>query len=122
MKKTAIILFLALTYAASSSGFAVKADYCCNILQSVKLVLAEGAQDKEGCCKVKYQSFKVSDTHAAAYIINAPALTFTFIDVPYNSFELNTLASQAGSRFINIHAPPLINSTPAYISNCVFRI
>ncbi len=46
MKKTAIIIFLALTYAASSSGFAVKADYCCNILQSVKLVLAEGAQDK----------------------------------------------------------------------------
>lgn len=122
MKKAGIILFLAFTYAVSSTGLAVKADYCCDILQSLKLVLAQDAKDKEGCCKVKYQSLKVNDSHAAAHVVNAPASTFTFIDVPYHPFELNTLAYETTNRFVNIHAPPLISSAPVYISNCIFRI
>ena len=122
MKKAAIIIFLALTYAVSSTGLAVKADYCCDILQSLKLVLAHGAENKEGCCKVKYQSLKVNDTHAAADIVKAPTSTFTFIDVLRYSFELNNLAEETNTRFISIHAPPLISSAPVYISNCIFRI
>jgi len=32
-------------YAFSVAGVAVKADYCCNYLKSVKLVLADGTKD-----------------------------------------------------------------------------
>ena len=120
MKKAAII-FLVLMYAASSTGFAMKADYCCNNLKSIKLVLADGAKDKEGCCKVKYQSFKVNDVHAAAHIVTAPPSFFTFI-YALNTYESNIVAYQHNHSYVSIHAPPLISSIPVYISNCVFRI
>ena len=122
MKKAAIIIFLAFTYAASSTGLAVKADYCCDILQSLKLVLKHKAEDKEGCCKVKYQSLKVNDTHAAADIVKMPASTFIVLDIPYRAFEVNNTVYETGNLFQNIHAPPLISSAPVYISNCILRI
>jgi hypothetical protein len=121
MKKAAI-LFLVFIYAFTSTGFAVKGDYCCNSLKSVKLVLAEGAKDKEGCCKVKYESFKVKDAHAAAEVITAPALSYNYIYTLNSYFQINHVSQQNDSRFINIHAPPLISSIPVYVSNCTFRI
>ena len=121
MKKAAII-FLIFIYAFSATGFAVKADYCCSNLKSVKLVLADGAKDKDGCCKVKYQSFKIKDVHAAADILTAPASHFTFLHTLNFFFAINDLASQKHNFFTTIHAPPLHQHTPVYISNCVFRI
>ena len=121
MKKVAVI-FLIFIYAFSTTGIAVKADYCCNDLKSLKLVLAENAKDKEGCCKVKYQSFKIKDAHAAADILATPALHFTFIHTLNSIFRLNDLVCEQITGFVNIHAPPLYQTTPVYISNCVFRI
>ena len=121
MKKAAII-FLVFVYAFSTTGVAVKADYCCDHLKSVELVLADGAKDKEGCCKVKYQSFKINDVHAAADVLTAPVLHFAFIETLNASFETNNLSLYRNDQIVNIHAPPLYSSTPVYISNCVFRV
>jgi len=121
MKKAALI-FLIFIYAFSTTGVAVKADYCCDDLKSVKLILAENAKDKEGCCKVKYQSIKIKDAHAAADILATPALHFTFIHTLNSIFELNDLVYAQSNRFVNIHAPPLYETIPVFISNCVFRI
>ena len=120
MKKAAII-FLVLIYAASSTGFAMKADYCCNHLTSLKLVLADGAKDKEGCCKVKYQSLKVSDAHAAADVMHVPVPPVVFIPTSHFNFEINKAMHETSLDDINIHAPPLL-TPPVYLSNCVFRI
>jgi hypothetical protein len=121
MKKAALI-FLLFVYAFSATGLAVKADYCCSNLKSVKLVLADGAKDKDGCCKVKYQSFKIKDAHAAADILTTPALHFTFIHTLNTFFATTNISSSKENEFANIHAPPLCSAIPAYISNCVFRI
>ena len=121
MKKAAII-FLVFIYALSTTGFAMKADYCCNHLKSVKFVLANAAKDKEGCCKVKYQTFKVKDVHAAADVVNAPPVHFTFVHTLVTNFQLTDLVSETNQHFAKVHAPPLIASLPVYISNCVFRI
>ena len=109
-------------YALSATGLAVKANYCCNNLKSVKLLLADGAKDKDGCCKVKYQSFKIKDVHAAADILSTPALHFTFIHTLNSFFATTDDTSSKENEFISIHAPPLYQATPVYISNCVFRI
>ena len=121
MKKAAII-FLLFIYALSATGLAVKADYCCSNLKSVKVVLADGAKDKDGCCKVKYESFKIKDVHAAADILTTPALHFTFIHTLNSFFSTSDLTSANENEFTDIHAPPLYQATPVYISNCVFRI
>lgn len=120
--KNAALIFLIFIYAFSTTGIAVKADYCCNNLRSVKLILADNAKDKEGCCKVKYQSFKIKDAHAAADILGMPALHFTFIHTLNSFFQTNDLMYEKTNRVVNIHAPPLYRTTPVYISNCVFRI
>ncbi len=120
MKKAAVI-FLIFIYAFSVAGVAVKADYCCNHLKSVKLVLADGTKDKEGCCKVKYQSLKIKDVHAAADIVVTPALHYTYVQNLYYLFQTHI----TGVKTIHakyIHDPPLLSDTPTYISNCVFRI
>src|SRR2546423_15583134 len=93
MKKAAII-FLVFIYALSVTGVAAKADYCCDHLKSVKLVLADGAKDKEGCCKVKYQSFKVKDVHAAANIFVAPSLHYTYIQNLNYLFQINITGAE----------------------------
>ncbi len=121
MKKAAII-FLVFIYALSTTGFAMKADYCCNRLKSVKLVLADGAKDKEGCCKVKFQSLKVNDSHAAADVIHAPVLPVVFLPVSHFNFEIHNTTHDTSLDGINIHAPPPLITTPSYLSNCVFRI
>ena len=120
MKKAASI-FLIFIYALSTTGFALKSDYCCNNLKSIKLVLADGAKDKGGCCKVKYQTFKVKDAHAAADVLNTPAFHFTFIHALNSYLQVNDSTYDINHP-INIHAPPLYQTTPVYISNCVFRI
>lgn len=120
--KRLVTILLTFIYALSSTGFAVKADYCCQKLQSVQLILAEGLKDEDGCCKVKYQSLKVNDTHAAAELAAAPVLPFTFLHTSFYSPGFLHPASSNNSSAVSIHAPPLVATSPAYISNCVFRI
>ena len=120
--KKAVAIFLVFIYAFTVSGVAVKADYCCNNLKSIKLTLADGAKDKEGCCSVKYHSLKIKDAHSGADIVATPALPFSFIHTPNASFQTNEFVCGNNILFISIHAPPLHTNTPLYLSNCVFRI
>ena len=120
--KKAVLIFLIIIYAFTTAGVAIKADYCCDHLRSVKLVLADGATNKDGCYKIKYQSLKIKDAHAGADILTAPALPFTFIHTLNSYFQISDLAYQQNNGFVNIHAPPLYPATPVYIANCVFRI
>ena len=119
--KRAAIIFLVFVYAFSTTGVAVKADYCCDHLKSINLVLADRVKDKEGCCKVKYQSFKVNDAHAASDVITAPALYYGSVNT-LPTYEISNLNADKDNQLVNIHAPPLFKTTPVYISNCVFRI
>ena|SRR5690349_18113925 len=121
MKKAALI-FVILIYAFSTTGVAVKADYCCNNLKSVKLVLATDAKDKDGCCGVKYQTFKIKDAHAAVYAIVPPPLHFTFIHTLHLCLQSNDLVYEIADPSSTIHSPPLYKTTPVYISTSVFRI
>ncbi|MGN6619309.1 MAG: hypothetical protein ACTHJ5_19190 [Ilyomonas sp.] len=120
--KKAVILSLIFIYALSSTGFAIKADFCCNTLKSVKLVLADAAKDKEGCVKTKYQSLKVKDTHAAADISIAPASPVAFIHSVDSFFRVTSYIHKEAVNLINVHAPPLDPAFPVYLSNCAFRI
>ncbi len=120
--KRAAIIFLIFMYAFTSTGFAVQADYCCNNLKSVRLILADGAKDKEGCCKVKYKSFKIRDVHQVSDTLAIPGLTYTFIHTLNSCFEIHYSDISNSSQSVRIHAPPLYSATPVYISNCVFKI
>src|SRR5262245_44631136 len=102
MKKTAAILLIFI-YAVSSSGFALKADYCCEKLQSIKVVLADKARDKEGCCKIKYQIFKVKDAHAAADVAHAPAAPDMFVALLDEYLHNIDLGHVVTNQYISIH-------------------
>ena len=121
MKKAALI-FLIIVYAFTTAGIAIKADYCCNHLKSVKLVLADDAINKDGCCKVNYQSLKIKDAHAGADILVAPAVPFIFIHTINSYFQVCDPVYEENTLSVNIHPPPLHSTTPVYISNCVLRI
>src|SRR5580765_8715418 len=113
--KKAVAILLVFSYALSTTGLALKADYCCNDLKSLKLVLADGAANKEGCCKVKYQAIKIKDAHAAADILVTPALQFAFIHTLNSLPQISNLAHEKNNRCVNIHAPPLYPATSVYI-------
>ncbi len=120
--KRFITIFVAIIYALSTTGFAVKADYCCEKLESVKLVLAEGVKDQDGCCKVKFQSLKVNDSHVATDMVAVPLAPFTFIIADFPNYFVNNIFNLSNTAANILHAPPLIASVPGYISHCVFRI
>ncbi|HYJ63674.1 MAG TPA: hypothetical protein VEV62_08015 [Parafilimonas sp.] len=121
MKNSASI-FLIFIYTLCSTGVAIKADYCCSKLQSLKLTLSDYSEDKGTCCKEKYESFKIKDIHAAAAIIVAPATYFIFIHTLNYSFQAINMTHERNNHFENIHAPPSAPAIPNYIFNCVFRI
>ena len=119
--KRVTLIFLIFIYAFSTTGISLKAFYCCGKLQSVKFTLADSGKDTEGCCKAKYQSFKVKDTHAATDILTIPALPQIAINsVPI--FQVLSLFSTGTTVLLNGRPPPLYNGVPLYISNCIYRI
>jgi hypothetical protein len=121
MKKIALI-FLISIYAFSTTGISLKGFYCCDKLKSVRLTLADYGKDKDGCCKTKYQSFKIKDTHAAADAITAPVLHYALIHSFDPVFQTPAFISPQAIITNNGHAPPLYNGIPVYISNCIYRI
>ena len=121
MKKAALI-FLVFMYAFSTTGLCLQGFYCCGKLKSVKLTLADYAKDKEGCCKIKYQAFKVTDTHAAADIASVPPVHSSEIQMAPAVSNRIEPANDVNHHNFYIHAPPLRPHNPIYIENCVFRI
>jgi hypothetical protein len=120
--KSVALIFLISIYAFSTTGISVKGFYCCGKLQSVKLALADYGKDIDGCCKTKYQSFKIKDTHAAADALTVPVSHQTTIDFVSTIFRTPAFLLIRPALVNNSHAPPLYNGVPAYISDCIYRI
>ena len=76
MKRISLI-FLLLIYTLSSFGIGVRQFYCCGKLKSTKVTFIQTENKKcskddgtTDCCKTKFKSIKVKDSHFAADGIN----------------------------------------------------
>lgn len=127
--KQAVIILLITIYALSSLGVSVKGFYCCGKLTTVSIALADFRKNKttsdsksDDCCKTKYQSLKVTDSHLTTAHIMAPASLYAEANIffPFR-YEISFITKE--EKVINgSHAPPLYRGIPSYISHCVFRI
>jgi len=128
MKKVIAILLL-FVYATSIAGIGLKTFYCCNKLKSIspvilldKSIARDKSRNDGGCCDTKYSFFKVKDNHKAAAGLTAPVqpvftILFDICNPPvHNRFYSNIQVDHRSN------APPLCNSRPSYIVNCVYRI
>jgi len=128
MKKIALILLICI-YALSSFGVGIKQFYCCGKLKSTSISFAEDSKikcakgdKKSECCKTKFNSLKVKDTHIAADDISNPVKHFTDVHLFTLSFEVVALANGPMGIANTSHAPPAHYGIPVYILNCNFRI
>ncbi len=128
MKRTAII-FLLTIYSLSTFGISLKEFYCCGKLKSISLALSfEGKEkcskgdNKDGCCKTKYQYFKVKDNHLASAHVTTPLNYFTDLHLFTSSWQSISFIKEEVDIINASYAPPIHTGVPIYISNCVFRI
>ena len=128
MKKFALILLICI-YSLSTVGFSLKEFYCCGKLKSVTVALAQDTKqkcskgdEKSGCCKTKYQYFKVKDNHRASAHVATALNSFSELHTITPSYQSISIATQEIDVINGNHAPPLYTGVPTYISNCVFRI
>jgi len=128
MKQLTLILLICI-YGLATLGLGINQFYCCGKLKSTNISLAHEAKqkcpsenDKDRCCKTKYQSIKIKDNHVAADIVIAPAKHFSDHYFTGPSFEPTKVISQLRSFANASHAPPLNNKVPIYTFNCVYRI
>jgi hypothetical protein len=129
MKKIAAILLI-LTYSMSSFGIGLREFYCCGKLKSVSILIINVEKEKcnkaanqEGCCKTKYQHFKVKDNHIAIAGFTVPVKFYSdsySFTVVAQSISAITQLTEVNA--LPVHAPPLHQAVPVYIANCVFRI
>lgn len=128
MKKIALLLLINI-YALSAFGIGIKQFYCCGKLQSTSISFVQNPTEKcdnggekSGCCKTKFQSLKVKDSHIAADAINNQVKHFSEVINFTPSFENQKLLLQQTVVNNRSHAPPLIHGTPLYILHCLYRI
>jgi hypothetical protein len=127
MKKLLSILLITI-YGMATFGMSVKQLYCCGNLKSVSIAINIPDKEKnekqtkdDGCCKTKYQSFKVKDNHVASDVITLSEKHF--VTVFSYSYNLTSIVFPVSASFDEIQGPPLLRgNTPLYIFNCVFRI
>ncbi len=111
-------------------GFSLKEFYCCGKLKSISLTIADDGKAKckngdsniDGCCKNKFQSFKVKDNHLASAHVATPLNSFSDLHTITPSYQSISFATQEIDVINGSHAPPVHAGVPIYISNCVFRI
>lgn len=128
MKKIALILLICV-YGLSSFGVGIRQVYCCGKLKSTTVSILQDAKAKcgkgdenSGCCKTKFKSLKVKDTHIAADDISNPVKHFTDLHLSIPSFEVTALANEPMNIANTSHAPPTHHDIPVYILYCNFRI
>jgi len=122
MKKFSLILLI-LIYTSSTFGMVVKEFYCCGKLASVSLSFSTESKQKAekknieaGCCKTKYFSSKIKDTHVQAAAVAFAAKIFTQPDIYLSSFKLISFVDPQVNVTSGINDPPLLHSnTPVYI-------
>ncbi len=128
MKKPALILLL-IIYSMTTFGVGLKEFYCCGKLKSVSVFIVDtgiancskgGLED--GCCKLKFKSFKVKDNHFASVLPEVPLkynVELLFYSTIYEPF---LFTSQQVDVINGSNSPPLHKGIPIYIFNRVFRI
>jgi len=106
-------------------GVGFKEFYSCGKLKSVLISIEGNSKQqctKEGCCKTKYQFFKLDDNHLASADIHLPGKYFTDLHFYTPAYNIISFAQQT-AHTNHSHAPPLYDDDlPLYLSNCVFRI
>ena len=128
MKKIALILLLNI-YALASFGISIRQFYCCGQLKSTGISFTQNGTKKggnsdenDGCCKTKYQTFKVKDSHTPGYGVSIPIVPFTDLQLFATSPDLSLLISEPRDVENASHAPPLHHNIPIYLLNCIYRI
>ncbi len=130
MKKLSVILFICI-YAFATMGFSLKEFYCCGKFKSVTVALnskdndsfSKGNSSHDGCCKNKYQYFKIKDNHATAAHVSNAVKHFINPSLVHSSFlQDNNFSSETHIIVYRGNAPPQKHTVPDYIFNCVFRI
>ncbi|MCS2159594.1 hypothetical protein MUU47_00185 [Scandinavium sp. H11S7] len=128
MKKISLILLITI-YSLSTLGIGVKQFYCCGKLKSTDVSFVQkdtkdncSKGSMGGCCKTKFQSLKVKDSHVGADATATPVKHLTDLHLFTTAFEMPLLASKPLDIANATHAPPLHHGVPIYILNCVYRI
>lgn len=129
MKKIALILLICI-YTFSTFGIGVKQFYCCGKLKSTDITFVQQESKEKcgkgdamgGCCKTKFKSLKVKDSHVAADAINTPVKHFTDLHLFMPSYKVMALANKPIDIANSSHAPPLHYDVAIYILHCTYRI
>ena len=129
MKKIALTVLICI-YALSSFGIGIKQFYCCGILKSTRVSFIQDSKEKcgmgdetAGCCKTKFKSFKVKDSHIVSGDVVSPIKHFTELHLFTSAFEVLALTNELNGVANASHAPPILYpGTPVYLLNCNFRI
>ena len=128
MKNIALILLICV-YSLSNFGIGVRQFYCCGILKTTTISFIQEAKEKcnkgdekNGCCKTKFKSLKVTDNQISAEKISNIVKHFTNLHLLNSSLEVTTLANEIVSIANASHAPPSNQGIPVYLLNCNFRI
>ncbi|MBS1511667.1 MAG: hypothetical protein JST86_12550 [Bacteroidetes bacterium] len=128
MKKITLI-FLITIYSLSVVGLGVRQFYCCGKLKSTTVTFVQEVKEKcsssnamKDCCKTKYQSLKVKDSHFGTDGITGFVKHFTILHSTVPFFQETELISQPVTIVYKDHAPPPQNGVAVYIRNCVFLI
>lgn len=125
MKKSFSILLIAVFYLFVSSGLCFSLHYCGGKLKSFSLMSYNtedgcccGAKKKrKGCCQEKTVFIKVKDIHKSVTLLKAPHLSENLLYASVPILNLNYSISTFDSLFPSYHKPPpLISSTPLYLS------
>lgn len=129
MKKIAAI-FLLTVYSLTTLGIGIRQFYCCGKLKSTNITFVQEAKEKcgksdamKGCCKTKFHSLKVKDSHVVADGITGFVKHFSELYVATPSFEVKSVANEPAIVANTSHAPPSkLHGVPIYILNCTYRI
>lgn len=129
MLKRFFVIPLLIIYALSSFGIGIKQFYCCGKLKSTSISLIDGANkkcgngdDNNGCCKTKYKTFKVKDSHIAADVPHNLNIFFSHLHLSPLATQITDLVKEPKTIANASHAPPGKTATSVCILNCIFRI
>ncbi len=133
MKKL-FVFILAITYLAEAGGMSLYKHYCMDRLVSWGLTKGgencpscgmekdhPGKTECKGCCKDEHKIIKLTGDHKAEFSI-WPIALFGEAVPSFYLVESSVPAFVIKSTWNSIHAPPLYNGVPVYLSNCVFII
>ena len=128
MKKIALIFLLSI-YTLSVLGVGVRQFYCCGKLKSTSITVVQEAKEKcsksdamKGCCKTKFQNFKVKDSHVSTDGFTGFVKHFTDLHLFTPSFKIITPVNELIVVANTSDAPPPNHGVAIYILHCVYRI